>query len=252
MITDIKNVSISIQDRVITNLTNIEGNLSDWYHNNGSYQVAFMNNNFESIIKIPNRNHGDSAKLLDCSGVDTWGRPDDQARPINKYKPNEIKSLYALLQFHYDKGFGPKMGRIFDITINGETYIAFEQERLSGIPYVNHIAKENNLEVTDYAKINTAIYNEMMKPNGFIEMYRPYDALKNEHNNHVISTKSDSRIIDIDYKGDCSIFFMDGDNTLCFDVDYNTIRAYFNTPFIDKITQEYSDLIDERNFSDYL
>jgi|GEM_PF-4245571 len=252
MINDIKNVSISVQDRIITNLTNINGNLSDWYHNNGSYQVAFMNNTMESIIKIPNRNHGDSAKLLNCSGVDTWGRPSDQARPIKKYTPSQFKSLYALLQFHYDKGFGPKMGRIFDLVINGESYLAFEQERLSGLPYVNYIAKENNLDVYDYPKVNTAIYNEMMKPNGFIEMYRPYNALKNEHNNHVISTKSDDRITEIDYKGDCSIFFMAGDKPLCFDVDYNTIEAYFNKPFIEQITEDYSDLIQERNFSDYL
>jgi len=252
MIQDISNAGFTIENRIVTGIQNIEGNPSDWRTDNGSFQVILLNENFEYGIKIPNRNHGDSFKLMTCEGVSTWGRPAAQAAPIRKYTPYEFKATYALLEFHYEHGFGPKMGRIFDININGDTYFAFEQENLKQDSWCRYLSDREGIEPNDEIALNTIIYNEHMKPGGFIEMYRNEDALHDYHGNHVIAKKTDYQNYDIDYKADCSIFWVKDGLPKCFDIDYNGITAYFKKPFIDKIIERYSGVMQERNFSDYL
>jgi len=253
MIQDIKNVEFTLDDRVVISKNNIDGDVLDWKTDNGSFQVILVNPNFKYGLKIPNRNHGDSFKLMRCSGVSTWGRPKDEARPIKKYTSHQFKALYSLLQFHYENGFGPELGRIIDININGETYFAFEQERLEvSDTYCAHLQQLHETPDGDEDALNTVIYNDLTKPNGFLEMYEPHNALKDNRHNHVIAPKMEGQTYTIGYKADCSIFFMKDGHPKCFDVDYNTIQCYFNETFINGLVEKYSDLIEERNFSDYL
>ena len=213
MISDIKNVGFTFNDRVLMSKTNVDGKLSEWKSWNGSFQVALINDNYDYLIKIPNINHGDSSKLLDCSGVATWGRPAEEAAPINKYTSYQIKATYALLQFHYENGFGPKMGRIFDVTVNGETYFAFEQEALPQNPYYRYLASKHNVDDMDENAINTLTYNEHIKEGGFIDVYKQHNALVNYNNNHVLAPAHADQDYTIGYKADASIFFMkDGDD----------------------------------------
>lgn len=254
MIQDIYNVRFTIEDKVVIGTENIDGNLADWKTDNGSFQVALINKKLKNIVKIPNINHGDSFKLMRCSGISSWGRPEEEKKPIRKYTSSEFKSVYALLQFHYENGFGPKMGRIFDVNINGETYFAFEQEKLPQSTYHRYLVEKHNLDNSDVDAINTIVYNDHMKDGGFIDMYRKHDALTDNHQNHVVALKTHNQTYSVGYKADSSIFYMkDGDDKpKCFDVDYNTISAYFKEEFIEDLIEKYSDLIDERNFSNYL
>jgi len=170
-----------------------------------------------------------------------------------KYTSHQFKALYSLLQFHYENGFGPELGRIIDININGETYFAFEQERLEvSDTYCAHLQQLHETPDGDEDALNTVIYNDLTKPNGFLEMYEPHNALKDNRHNHVIAPKMEGQKYTIGYKADCSIFFMKDGHPKCFDVDYNTIQSYFNETFINGLIEKYSDLIQERNFSDYL
>jgi hypothetical protein len=252
MILDINNISVEIEDRVVTKVTNLSGTPQDWILKSGSFQVVMINMDYDTIIKIPNISHGDSFKLMKCSGVATWGRPDDITRPITKYTPYQLKATYSLLQFHYENGFGPKVGRIFDININNETYFAFEQERLPEVSYFSFLRKKYNIPHNDTNAVNTVTYNEYMADDGIISLYKKHDALIKYDDNHIIAHKTDDQRYDIGYKADCSIFFMKDGKPKCFDIDYNGINAYFNPKFIDSLIEKYSKIIEEQNFSDYL
>lgn len=252
MILDINNISVEMDDRIVTNVTNLAGTPQDWKLKNGSFQVVIINEDWDTLIKIPNISHGDSFKLMKCSGVVDWGRPDDIARPITKYTPYQLKATYSLLQFHYENGFGPKVGRIFDININNETYFAFEQERLPEVSYFSFLRRKYNIPGNDINAVNTVTYNEYMDDDGIISLYKKHDALIKYDDNHIIAHKRDDQRYDIGYKADCSIFFMKDGKPKCFDIDYNGINAYFNPKFIDNLIEKYSKIIEEQNFSDYL
>ena len=252
MILDINNINVEIEDKVVTKVTNLSGTPNDWKLQNGSFQVAMINRDYDTIIKIPNIGHGDSFKLMKCSGVSDWGRPDDEARPITKYTPYQLKATYSVLQFHYENGIGPKVGRIFDININNETYFAFEQERLPEYPYKSFLLKKYKLDFDDEDGINTATYNEYMSDGGIISLYKKHDALLQYDNNHIIAPQHGNQSYTVKHKADCSIFFVKDGQPKCFDIDYNGITGYFNPTFIDNLIEKYSKTIKEQNFSDYL
>lgn len=249
MITNLQDIQINVDHYKVTSLKNIEGNVSDWYTRNGSFQAIFLNDSYEYGIKIPNFNHGDSAKLLGCHDINTWGRPEEEARPISKYSIDDIVRLYSLLQFHYDNGFGPKMGRIVDIEVNGSTYIGFEQERLVEYPFPAYLRELYDIEYRDEDTLNTIMYNEILKPDMIMDVYKQNNALKSLTNNHIISKNHESQNYSVGYKADLSIFFCKNDTPVCFDVDHNTIAAYFEAEFIDKIVEKYTPLISSRNYS---
>ena len=64
MISDIHNVSVSIEDKQLIKKVNLEGNLEDYRVLNGAFQVVLYNENYENVIKIPNLNHSDSFRLM--------------------------------------------------------------------------------------------------------------------------------------------------------------------------------------------
>lgn len=249
---DIKNVSVTIEDRVITSMSGLPGNVSDWYTRSGSFQVVLLNNNYDTCIKIPNVNHFDSFRLMVADRK--YNEPNGKYLPIKKYTAEEMRRLYSLLMFQFENGIGNEVGRLFDITINGDTYFAFEVERLPERAWHQEVCETHN--ISDEDEINTWFYNELRKPGGIIELYRSNNALRNYDSNHILALKhpdSGGKQYTVGAKSDVSIFFVD-DNGIpkMFDIDINTINAYFQDDFMNKIVKEYSSVIDERNYSDYL
>lgn len=250
MISDIHNVSVSIEDKQLIKKVNLEGNLEDYKVLNGAFQVVLYNENYENVIKIPNLNHSDSFRLMRDSRMNDW--PEDRLIPPTKYNDSQMIELYSLLTFHNENGFGPKVGRVFNIEVNGDTFLAFEMERCIHQEWFQFWLRREGRTGTpqDMDDLNTWTYNELNKPNGYIDMYRAENALKDNDENHVIHKKPiDS--FSIGYKADCSIFLPDedGDMTRCYDIDWNTIKAYFNRDFIDSIVPRYSSILDSNDFT---
>jgi len=250
---DLSNVSFTIQNGVVIGISGIPSSPTDWQVHRGSYQVALVNYNLDMCIKIPNYNNGDSIKLIYPNNLPStrWRNSGDENLPIVKYTSSQIKKLYALLLFHYENGIGPNVGRIFDVDINGDTYFAFEVQRLEQKEWWVYIRETMGL---DDNAINTWVYDYFNKPGGIVELYKSYDALNNYENCHIIrKDEHDTKRFSIDYKAEHSIFFVDNNmNPLCYDVDIHDISNYFKHTFIDNIVKKYSGIIEERNFSDYL
>lgn len=250
---DIKNVSVTIEDRVITSISGLPGDMSDWYTRNGSFQVVLLNDNYDTCIKIPNVHHFDSYRMMKANRV--YPTPNGQHDPIRKYTSTEMRKLYSLLMFHSENGIGNEVGRLFDININDDIYFAFEVERLNDYnTWTGRVKQDTN--ITDPDELNTWFYNELNKPDGLIELYKSRNALTTPDNNFLMALghpDGNGNQYTVGTKADVSIFFTDADgNPKIFDVDINTINGYFEPKFIEEIVEEYASVIEERNYSDYL
>jgi|DEB0MinimDraft_6_1074348.scaffolds.fasta_scaffold59013_3 hypothetical protein len=241
MITDPKNISIKIQNRKIVEINGLSGTTQDWYVENGAYQVALVNKDWDYIIKIPNRGYFDAYRLIrDNNGFGELNFED----PITKYSLDDIKKIYALFSFHYENNIGPSVGRIFEIKVNDEPYFGFEMERLPQIPWYMDIVNKTGIEASDVDSINNFASKSMNEPGGILYIYRIHHVLT-DHNYSHFMVWDEAENLTLPYKVETSIFYGDGNgNPLMYDVDINDIERHYNTAFIeDQIKQRKKEFL---------
>lgn len=230
MITDPKNISITIQNRDIVGINGLSGTTQDWYVENGAYQVALMNKDWDYVIKIPNRGYFDAYRLIqDNNGFEELNYED----PITKYSLDDIKKIHALFSFHHENNIGPYVGRIFEIKVNDEPYFGFEMERLTQIPWDVDIVNKTGIEPSDVDSINNFASKSINEPDGILYIYRTHNVLTN-HNYNPFMMWDEADNLTLPYKVETSIFYGDGNgNPLIYDVDTNDIERHYNTEFIE-------------------
>ena len=241
MITDLKNISIKIQNREIVEIKGLSGKAQDWYVENGAYQVVLVNKDWDYIIKIPNRGYYDAYRLIrDNNGFGELNFED----PITKYSLDDIKKIYALFSFHYENKIGPSVGRIFEIKVNDEPYFGFEMERLTQIPWDKDIVNKTGIELSDFDSINNFASKSINEPGGILYIYRIHHVLT-DHNSSPFIMWDEADNLTLPFKVETSIFYGDGNGKpLMYDVDINDIESHYNTAFIeDQIKQREKEFL---------